>query len=370
MQAGTRCCGNRVRCMRALLLAACLSAGGLLCGCGAAQPTGPALAADALATITVQPRSTPIERRLDGVIEAVNQGTVAAQTSGRVAAIFYDVNDFVPAGAVIIRLRSAEEHAGLTQAQAAVSEASAREAEARVRYQRIADMYQRKVVPRATLDAASADRDAAAARLSAARAALQSAQEGVAYTEVRAPYAGVVSKRLVQVGETVSPGTPLMSGLSLQYLRVEVDIPQSMVEQVRRVKRAAIYIDGRRIEATRVMVFPEASTPSSTFRTRLELPQNATDLYPGMFVKAGFVLGETERLLIPAAALVRRAEVTAVYVVQPHGSVSLRQVRVGDRFDDSVEVLSGLAPGEQVALDPQAALRALALFDSASNGGA
>ena len=76
-------------------------------------------------------------------------------------------------------------------------------------------MYERKVVPKATLDEATANRDAAVARLSAARAALESAKEGVAYTEVRAPYAGVVTKRLVQVGETVSPGTPLMSGLSL-----------------------------------------------------------------------------------------------------------------------------------------------------------
>jgi RND family efflux transporter MFP subunit len=340
---------------------------GLLSACGGAHRTPPP-AAETLASVTLQPQRTPVERRLDGVIEAVNQGTVAAQTAGRVAEILYDVNDFVPAGAVIMRLRSAEQRAGLAQAQAALSEASAREAEAQVRYQRIVDMYARKVVPKATLDAATADRDTAVARLSAARAAVESAHEGVAYTEIRAPYAGVVTKRLVQVGETVAPGTPLMSGLSLQFLRVEVDIPQSIVDQVRRVKKAAVYVGGRRIEATRVMVFPEASTPSSTFRTRLDLPENATDLYPGMFVKAGFVIGERNRLLIPSAALVRRGEVTAVYVVDAHGQVSMRQVRVGDPFDDSVEVLSGVTAGERVAIDPQAALKALALFDSAPNG--
>jgi RND family efflux transporter MFP subunit len=353
-------------------VAAVWAVASLLPGCGGAPRTGGAAAsAEALAvvTVTVTAQSRPLERRLDGVIEAVNQGTVAAQTSGRVAEILYDVNDFVPAGAVIMRLRSTEQRAGLEQAQAALSEASARDAEAQVRYQRIADMYQRKVVPRATLDAATADRDAAAARLSAARATVESAREGVAYTEVRAPYAGVVTKRLVQVGETVSPGTPLMSGLSLQYLRVEVDIPQSIVDQVRRVKQAAVYVAGRRIAATRVTVFPEASTPSSTFRTRLDLPENATDLYPGMFVKTGFVVGARERLLVPAPALVRRGEVTAVYVVDLHGQISLRQVRVGDRFDDSVEVLSGLSAGEHVALDPQAAFKALTSFDSASGSG-
>jgi RND family efflux transporter MFP subunit len=221
-------------------------------------------------------------------------------------------------------------------------------------------MYERRVVPKATLDQAAANREAAVARLAAARAALGSAKEGVAYTEVRAPYAGVVTKRLVQVGETVSPGMPLMSGISLQYLRVSVDIPQSIVDQVRRIKKGAVYVEGRRIEATKVMVFPEAAAPSSTFRARLELPESATDLYPGMFVKVGFVIAEADRILVPAGSLVERSEVTAVYIVDAGGQASsLRQVRVGERFGDRVEVLSGLTAGERVALDPLAAMKAL-----------
>ncbi len=331
----------------------------MLVACGSGRPPAAAPAKSSLTTVMVQPERAPIERRLDGVIEAVNQGTVAAQTSGRVAAIFYDVNDFVPAGAVIIRLRSTELHAGLTEAQAALSEATAREAEAQSRYQRLADMYQRKVVPKATLDEATASREAAVAHLKAARASLESAKEGVAYTEVRAPYAGVVTKRLVQVGETVSPGTPLMSGLSLQFLRVTVDVPQSIVDQVRRIKQAAVYIGDRRIEATKVMIFPEASSPSSTFRARLELPENAIDLYPGMFVKVGFVTGEAERLLVPAKATVERSEVTAVYVVDSSGHTAMRQVRLGERFGDRIEILTGLVAGDRVALDPLAAAKQL-----------
>jgi membrane fusion protein, multidrug efflux system len=332
----------------------------LFAGCdGGNRSTGKLATTAPLQSIVVELTRTPVERKLDGVIEAVNQGTVAAQTSGRVAAILYDVNDFVPAGAVIVRLRATEQRAGLLQAQAALREATARESEARTRYQRIADMYDRKVVPKATLDEVTANKDAAAARLAAARAALDSAKEGVAYTEVRAPYAGLVTKRLVEVGETVSPGTPLMSGLSLQFLRVTVDVPQSIVEQVRRIKKGAVYVDGRRIEASKVTVFPEASAPSSTFRARLELPENATDLYPGMFVKVGFVTGEANRLLVPAPSVVERSEVTAVYVLDSSGRSSMRQVRLGDHFDDRVEILSGLAPGERVALDPLAAVREL-----------
>jgi membrane fusion protein, multidrug efflux system len=332
----------------------------LLIGCGGSGPGAqPAPKWAPLDSVVLKPQRMPLERQLDGTIEAVNQGTVAAQTSGRVAAILYDVNDFVPAGAVIVRLRATEQRSGLLQAQAALREATAREAEAQTRYQRIADMYDRKVVAKAMLDEATANRDAAVARLAAARAALQSAQEGVAYTEIRAPYAGIVTKRNVEVGETVRPGTPIMSGLSLQFLRVAVDVPQSIVEQVRRIRKAAVYVNGRRIEATKLTVFPEAAAPSNTFRARLELPENAADLYPGMFVKVGFVTGDADRLLVPARALVERSEVTAVYVIDASGRTSLRQVRPGHRFEDQVEVLAGLGAGERVAIDPIAAMKRL-----------
>ncbi|MBL8202197.1 MAG: efflux RND transporter periplasmic adaptor subunit [Chromatiales bacterium] len=338
-----------------VLLVACL-----LAGCGKPESPEPVGQAPAnLATEVVQPVTVPAERELDGAVEAVNQATVSAQTSGRVAEILHDVNDFVPAGALLMKLRSTEQRAGLQQAEAARVEATAREAEAQTRYARIRDMYERKVVAKAQLDQVAAERDAAVARLAAANAALDSAREGVAYTEVRAPYAGIVTARLVRVGESVSPGTPLMSGLSLEKLRVTVDIPQTLVEQVRRLRKAAVYVDGRRIEATQVTIFPEADPATNTFRTRVDLPPNAADLYPGMFVKVGFVTGESPRLLVPKSAIVVRSEVTAVYVVDGDGRVSLRQVRTGGAFGDRLEILAGLAAGERVALEPVAALRTL-----------
>ncbi|MEO8065180.1 MAG: efflux RND transporter periplasmic adaptor subunit [Pseudomonadota bacterium] len=331
-----------------------------IAGCGGSSDHAARVAAAApLESRVVQMVRAPVERQLDGAIEAVNQGTVAAQTAGRVAEIFFDVNDFVPAGAVIVRLRATEQRAGLLQAEAALREAQARAAEAQTQYQRFADMFERKLVARAAFDEGKANRDAAVARLAAAQAALGSAREGVSYTEIRAPYAGIVTRRHVQPGETVGPGTPLVSGLSLQYLRVAVDIPQSLVEQVRRIRKAAVYVNGRRIEAKKLTIFPEAAATSNTFRARLELPENAADLYPGMFVKVGFVIGEADRLLVPARSIVERSEVTAVYVIDAESRVALRQVRCGHRFADDVEILAGLAAGERLALDPLAAMQRL-----------
>lgn len=362
------------RSTRALSLSLLLGSSLLaLAGCAAdAPPVAAATAEPPYAVIEVQPERVPVERRLDGMIEAVNQGTVSAQTAGRVAEIRYDVNDFVPAGAVILRLRATEQRAGLAAAQASLSEAMAREAEAQTRWQRINDMHARKVVPKAMLDEATANRDAAVARLSAARAAVASAREGVDYTEVRAPYAGVVTQRHVQVGEAVAPGSPLVSGLSLQYLRVAVDIPQRVVEQVRRIGKAAVYVDDRRVEASKLTIFPVAAPQSNTFRARVDLPENAADLYPGMFVKVGFVTGEAERIMLPVASLVERAEVTGAYVFTQDGRTTLRQLRLGHRVGERVEVLAGLAAGDRVAVAPLEAARHLApaAGDAAAGQGA
>lgn len=312
-------------------------------------------AAGGLVTRRIDLESAPAERLLDGTVEAVHQSTVSAQTAGRVTEILFDVNDVVSAGALIVRIRSTEQVAGLTQAQAAMNEATAREAEAQLRYRRINDMYQRRVVAKATLDEASAARDAAVARRVAARAGLDAAREGVAYTEIRAPYSGVVTQKHVQVGETVAPGAPLMTGASLDALRVEVEVPQSVIDQVRQVRRAAVYVDGGRIEATGLTLFPAAQSESNTFRARIELPKDVKGLAPGMFVKVGLLVGEASRLLVPRTAVVERSEMRALYVVAPDGRVALRQVRLGHARGDRVEILAGLKAGETIALDPAAA---------------
>jgi RND family efflux transporter MFP subunit len=333
---------------------AAILAGAAVLTSGSATPAAVA-APSGLATFKVAAAPVPEERLLDGTVEAVNQATVSAQTAGRIVAINVDVNDVVTAGTVIVRIRSTEQVAGLTQSQAALKEATAREAEAQARYERISDMYQRKVVAKATFDQASAERDAAVARLIAARAGLEAAREGVAYTEVRAPYSGVVTQKLVQVGELVNAGTPLMAGASLDALRVVAEVPQSLIEQVRTVRKAVIYADGRRIESTSLTLFPSAEPQTNTFRVRIELPKGVQGLAPGMFVKVGLVTGEADLLLVPRGAVVERSEMRAVYVVAPDGRVNLRQVRLGRSRGTDIEILAGLAAGEAVALDPAVA---------------
>lgn len=302
-------------------------------------------------TIVLSYEEAPRERILDGRIEAVNQSTVSAQTSGRVAELPYDVNDFVDAGAVVMRFTDAEQRAALDRAEAALAEARARLANAETEFERAETMIANNTISQSRFDQAKAERDSAKARLDAAVAGVETAKEQLEYTVVRAPYAGIVSKRHVELGELVSPGQPLISGLSLQSLRANVDVPQSMFRAVHTIGKAFVYIDDERIEAESLTFFPVADSGSNTFRVRVNLPDGAATLYPGMFVKVGFVVGETERLLIPVEAVVRRSELSGVYVVDGE-QVALRQVRLGRTYDGLIEVLAGLDAGETIAADP------------------
>lgn len=301
----------------------------------------------------VQQQTLPDEQILDGVIEAVNKSTVSAQTAGRVEEIMVDVNDVVAQGAPIVRIRNIEQRAGLEQAQASLREAQARFIEAEAEYHRIRSVYERQLVAKAQMDSATAAFNAAKARLEAAQAGVAQARESLGYTVINAPYSGIVLERHVELGESVQSGKPLMTGFSLDELRVVVNVPQRLIGPVRQYSQARVLpLNGEGgVAAEKLIFFPYADPQSNVFKVRVYLPKKTAGLYPGMFVKTAFRVGENQRLTVPRSALVQRGEVSAVYVVKDR-QVSLRQVRPGRVEGDPVEILAGLDAGEQVALDP------------------
>jgi RND family efflux transporter MFP subunit len=313
--------------------------------------------AEELETAAAVRRDAPREYRLDGIVEAINRTTVSAQTSGQVDEVLFDVDDYVEKGQLIVRLRDTEQKARLAQAEAELEGASTRVVETRRDYERTRSIHEKNLASKADMDRATAARDAAEAARDAAEAGLAQAREQLEYTQVRAPYAGIVTERLIQVGETAQPGQRLMSGISLEQLRVLVDVPQNLIQQVREIGIARVQQPGNGWIATqRLTVFPYADPASNTFRVRLELSRGTRNMFPGMVVKTAFVTGSRSELVVPARAVVHRSEVTAVYVVGADGRVALRQIRVGRQNDDgTVTVLAGLDEGEKVALDPVAA---------------
>lgn len=322
--------------------------------------TGAATPPQDLPTAIAEYREVPREYRLDGILEAIRRTTVSAQTQGQVEEIRYDVDDYVEKDAVLVRLRDTEHRARVAQAAAELKSATAELERARDEHARIAGLFAKRNVSASAMDAAAAELKAAQAALESATAGLQQAQEQLDYTLIRAPYSGIVTHRHVELGEIASPGTPVMTGLSLDELRVVVDVPQSLIPAVRRGAAARIYLpDGEMQEASDLTIFPFADMGSNSFRVRVRLPESRPTLFPGMLVKIGFITGERQELLVPRAAVAYRSELTGVYLLADDGRLRFRQVRVGRALDEHLVILAGLAAGERVVLDPVAAAAAI-----------
>jgi RND family efflux transporter MFP subunit len=289
------------------------------------------------------------------LVEATHQSTVSAQIAGRVKEINFDVGDKVNKGQVILRIDEREAAQALAGSQAQVLQAQANAQNAKVTFDRAKQLLAQKFISQAALDKAQADYKIALAQAAASEAGAGQASLTHAYAAVVAPYAGVVAARMVELGEMVMPGKPLMTGFDPAEMRVIVSVPQYKMTDIGVAPEVMVEIPtlNRWIKAASSKVQPSADVRTHSTQVRVSLPPNEVGIYPGMFVRAHFVVGKVRKLVVPGSAILRRSEVVAAYVVDEKGAVTLRQIRVGDvAAEGFVEVLSGLNAGEKVAKDP------------------
>lgn len=337
-----------------------------LAACGGTEPVKLPPLPD-VSTFEVSATNGARGRGWDGVVEAVRRADLGAQTAGRVTAVEVDVNDRIAAGDVLLRISAVEQDAGANAARAQLRAAEASAAEAEQHYRRFAALASGQYVSKAQIDQARAARDSAAAARDAARAVVAQAAQQSAYTVVRAPFAGVVASRDVEPGETVAPGQPLMRVYEPRELRIEVAVPQTRAEAIRRDPRARVVLPGgREVVPAEVTVFPAADAASHSVNVRVRLPDLDPPPAPGTTAKVVFDAepgnaGDTgaRSVRIPLSAVAQRGELSGAYVKQGD-RLLLRQLRLGARVDDSVEVISGLQAGDRVASDPVVAMQALA----------
>lgn len=351
--------------MKNTVLALALSAA--LAACSSGPPSAPGMDLKAIAAVTPHATSADAGSRWDGVIEAVQQADLTAQTAGRVASVAVDVNDRIAAGQVLLRLTGVEQRAGAEAARAQAAAARAQAVEAEASYRRFAGLAQQQYVSKQQLDQALAARNAAQAAARAAEANVAQAAQQADYTQVRAPYAGVVAQRLVEPGESVSPGQPLLRVFNPGRFRIQVQVPQGVAAALRAAPQADITLaDGRVLAASDVIVYPGADADAHSVTVRVQLPADAGALMPGQVASVRFPAGGdgAGAVWLPQSALWQRGELTGVYVLGKD-RLLLRQVRVGERRGDRVEVLSGIGKGERVAADPVRAAQALAEFRAA-----
>jgi RND family efflux transporter MFP subunit len=277
-----------------------------------------------------------------------------------------DAGQAVVKGQVLARIDEREAAQALAAGEAQTARAEADLANARVNYERTKRLVEQKFVSQAALDKALADYKSAQAQSEAARAGALQAGAAKSHTVITAPFSGIVSARLVQVGDMAVPGREIVTLYDPKDLRVVANIPQLRLAEVRAhatgaaAATASVEMPGQWVKGKAVTVLPSADSRTQTTMVRVDLPGEVKGAYPGMFARVHFATGRTSKLLIPARAVVYRSEVAGAYVVGDKGEIRFRQLRLGEQAGDAgIEVLAGIARGERVALDPVAALAQL-----------
>lgn len=312
-----------------------------------------ALAGLPFATVEAVYRPAPGGYSTEAVVEAGRESTLASQVAGRILMLDVDAGDGVRQGQLLVRIDDSEARNSMAGSQAQMAQAQANLVNAQAQYERAQQLVARKFMSPSSLDKTQAEYRAAEAQLAAARAGVSQSSTTRKFTSITAPFPGLVSARLAQVGEMASLGRPLLTLFDPATLRVVATVPQEKLDHVRKSGRASVEFPaiGKTIAGATVTILPAADSRTHSSQVRIEFPQGVTGIYPGMFARAYFTLGDAKKMLLPEAAILRRSEVTGVYVVNGD-KVQFRQVRIGREKAGGIEILAGLQPGERVALEP------------------
>lgn len=304
---------------------------------------------------------------LDGVIQPVKQSTVSSQASGLIATFLVKAGDRVKAGQLLATIDDREAAVGQQRSQAQVDQAEADLRNARAHLERTKDLQSKGFVSRAALDTAEAQWKSAQAQRDQATASTRQSALAQSFTRVTAPFDGWVLQTDAQAGDLAVPGKPLLVVYAPLPIRVVVQVPASRTNQVGQAVDVQVQAgepDAGWITPTARSIVPASDPVSQTTEWRLELPAApSATLVPGQQVRVKFTAtaaAARQLLAVPEQAIVRRGELTAVYV-QSGTQFTLRAVRLGQRLGaQGTEVLAGLKAGDVVALDTLRAAQPIA----------
>lgn len=341
----------------------------------AAAPVSPSSAPTPLRTVAVQTAgaNSTQSSSWNAVVEAVRQTTLSAQVAGAIVSLHVKAGDRVQAGQELLRIdaRAAQQNAASSYAQVQAAQSSLNVA--RQDFARQQQLFQKQFISQAALDRAQAQWLATQAQVTALQAQAGAARTEAGFFVMNAPYAGVVSEVPVAIGDMAMPGRPLLTVYDPSELRVTAAVPQSVMAGLQDTRNFQVELPGLvpgLLRPTRGQVLPMVDAATHTVPVRLHLPTPLPGVSPGVFARVWLsqtaaqttqqTAGQAaapSRLYVPTRSVVRRGDMTGVYVVTAEGRALLRQVRLAAPQGEQVEILSGVRQGEQVAIDPQAAAR-------------
>jgi RND family efflux transporter MFP subunit len=353
----------------ALSLSVLAASVALLAGCNSSEPAQQVKVETMRAQIVEsRQQQTPTLVRTTGTLHSHETATISAQVMGRVQQVLVHEGDQVRAGQTLVRLDDATLKASADQAAAAVIAVQHQQAAAQsnadlasstlARYQQL--QVQRSVSPQ-ELDQVSRQAQAAAAQVEALRAqenAMKAQESGartmLSYTRIAAPFAGLITQRMVDPGALASPGVPLLQIDSAGPLQLQTTVGESSIGSVRTGMKLTVHVDSAASEdiaGTVAEIVPAADPASHSFLVKINVPPSKT-LRAGMYATADIPTGMHEAILVPRSAVVQRGSLACAYALDSNNVAQLRYLTLGHTQGDMVEVLSGISGGEKLVANP------------------
>ncbi|HXU36663.1 MAG TPA: efflux RND transporter periplasmic adaptor subunit [Blastocatellia bacterium] len=354
---------------------------------------------DNSAARTVSVRALPVEQKqIRRNVEAVGslfpleEVTVSSEVEGRVEQVLVDVGDHVTAGQTIVKVVPTElqltldqQRASLQQARARlglpdnneefkdvrtaaeVKKAAADLADAEQKYLRAKTLYEQGLLPKQSFDEAESRHNAARAaydlsvqgvenlrgQLAQSRAATALAQKKVNDSNIRAPFAGQIKERSVTQGQYLKVQTPVMVIVNIDPLRVRLRVPEKMAAWVKTGQEVTVSVEAhsdRTFKGKITRINPSVDQQTRAFEVEALIDNHEALLKPGFFVKATIPSSAlVEALLVPEDALLYLYGVYKVFVIEGN-TLKEKEVKIGERYGNEVEITEGLTPGERIAL--------------------
>jgi len=323
-------------------------------GCGSGNRTADAEAKDVVCT-TGQARleTIPGVVTATGNLEADRSVTVSTRMMGWVKKIHVTEGLTVCKGDPLLSIDDTDLRARKSQAEAGIAEATAVLTNAQTMLDRFERLYADKSVSKARLDDVRTGRDRAAAGLKMAQAGLREVNVHLSYLDIVAPADGVVARKMVEEGDMASPGQPLLVLEQTGLIKAVAHLGEKDITAVKvgdMVDVAVSSVEGAVFHVPLTKVIPTANPGSRTYDIEALLDNAEGRLHSGMFARMTLRMGTRTAVTAPSAAIIRRGQLTGVWVVGDDDRAHLRWVRLGRNRDDSVEVLAGLDGNETVVL--------------------
>lgn len=283
-----------------------------------------------------------------GSVVALESVQVASRLMGYIRDIAVVEGQAVKVGQRLFTIDPLDIEGAVEQARLGLKQADAAMMDAKADYDRFENLYKDEVVSRQQYEKMKLNHDIAVSRAAQAKAGLGTAQGQMRYATVTSPINGVVTQKLANEGDIAAPGHPVLMLENPARLQVQTAVSDALYKSIRLGQEVMVEIDGqdKPVAAKVARLSPAADPMTHTYSVKLDLA--APGLKSGAFARVLFATGKRSVLVVPQAAVLDRAGITGVFVVDAQGTAQYRMLRVGKAEAGLVEVLSGLNPGERV----------------------